>query len=109
MVVGLVVGVDRGLSGGSGRAVGGGWFFTGVLMMAGRRGLGAWSRLIGFVDRFIPMNGKMAVAVAASFILMGALFLVSDALRVGGPISWSDAVRSGLARPAGRGCSTRRW
>ena len=65
--------------------------------------------MIGFVDRFIPMNGKMAVAVAASFILMGALFLVSDALRVGGPISWSDAVRSGLARPAGRGCSTRRW
>ena len=51
----------------------------------------------------------MGVAVAASFILMGALFLVSDALRVGGPISWSDAVRSGLARPAGRGCSTRRW
>ena len=65
--------------------------------------------MIGFVDRFIPMNGKMAVAVAASFILMGALFLVSDAPRVGAPISWSDTVRSGLARPAGRGCSTRRW
>ena len=49
--------------------------------------------MIGFVDRFIPMNGKMAVAVAASFILMGALFLVSDMPHVGAPISWSDAAR----------------
>ena len=38
-------------------------------------------------------NGKMAVAVAASFILMGALFLVSDAPRVGAPLSWPDAAR----------------
>ena len=35
----------------------------------------------------------MAVAVAASFILMGALFLISEAPRVGAPLSWSDAAR----------------
>ena len=38
-------------------------------------------------------NGKMVVAVAASFILMRALFLVSEAPRVGAPLSWSDAAR----------------
>ena len=78
-------------------------------MMSGRVELGRWRRLIRFVDRFIPMDGKMAVAVVASFILLGALFLFSEPPRVGAPFSWSDAVRSGLPRPAGGGCSTGSW
>ena len=78
-------------------------------MMSGRMRLGSWRRLIRFVGRFIPMDGKMAVAVVASFILPGALFLFSEPPRVGAPLSWSDAVRSGLPRPAGGGCSTGSW
>ena len=48
-------------------------------------------------------------AKVASFILLGALFLFSEPPRVGAPFSWSDAVRWGLPRPAGGGCSTGSW
>ena len=71
--------------------------------------LGDWRR---FVGESVVLYWPMVAAFVASIALLGAMFLrvsVSELPRVGVPLSWSDAVRSGALRPAGAGCSARPW
>ena len=81
------------------------WFWR-VLMVLGRSWLGSRSRLVG---AFVFMYWPVVAGLVASIALIGSMLLASEFPPVEVPLSWSDALRSGLARPAGAGCFAPRW
>ena len=62
-----------------------------------------------FLGGLFLMYWPLLAGLAASVMLVGAMFLGSEAPSVDAPASWSEVVRSGLPRPAGAGCFTSRW